>query len=37
MDEGVGGIIEGLKARGFVPGQTIQMQEFNAQNDFATA
>ena len=37
MDEGVGGITEGLKARGFVPGQTIQMQEFNAQNDFATA
>ena len=37
LDEGVAGIIEGLKARGFVPGQTIQMQEFNAQNDFATA
>ncbi len=23
MDEGLGGIIEGLKARGFVPGRTI--------------
>jgi len=37
VDEGVGGIIEGLKARGFIPGHTIRMEEFNAQNDFATA
>ncbi len=37
VDEGVGGIIEGLKARGFIQGHTIRMEEFNAQNDFATA
>jgi putative ABC transport system substrate-binding protein len=37
VDEGVGGVIEGLKARGFIPGQTIRIDEFNAQNDFPTA
>jgi len=37
IDEGIGGIIEGLKARGFIQGQTIRIEEFNAQNDFATA
>jgi len=37
VDEGVGGIIEGLKARGFIQGRTIQIEEFNAQNDFPTA
>ena len=37
VDEGVRGIIEGLNARGFVQGRTIQIEEFNAQNDFSTA
>jgi putative ABC transport system substrate-binding protein len=37
VDEGVGGIIEGLKARGFIQGRTIRIEEFNAQNDFPTA
>ncbi len=37
IDEGIGGIIEGLKAQGFIQGQTIWIKEFNAQNDFATA
>ena len=37
LDEGVAGVIEGLKARGFIQGQTIRIEEFNSQNDLPTA
>src|SRR5271157_3867773 len=37
LDEGVAGVIEGLKRRGFIQGQTIQIEEFNSQNDLPTA
>jgi ABC-type uncharacterized transport system substrate-binding protein len=36
LDEGVAGVIEGLKGRGFIQGQTIRVEQFNAQNDFPT-
>jgi len=37
LDEGVAGVIEGLKARGYIRGQTILIEEFNSQNDLPTA
>ena len=37
LDEGVAGVIEGLKSRGFIRGQTILIEEFNSQNDLPTA
>jgi ABC-type uncharacterized transport system substrate-binding protein len=36
LDEGVAGIIEGLKGRGFIQGQSIRIEEFNSQNDLPT-
>jgi putative ABC transport system substrate-binding protein len=36
LDEGAAGVVEGLKERGFVEGQTIQIERFNAQNDLPT-
>ena len=37
LDEGVAGVIEGLKERGFIPGKTIRIERFNAENDLPTA
>ena len=37
LDEAVNGVIEGLKGRGFVQGRTIQLEQFNSQNDLPTA
>jgi ABC-type uncharacterized transport system substrate-binding protein len=37
LDEGSAGVIEGLKNRGFVPGQTIRIERFNSENDLPTA
>jgi ABC-type uncharacterized transport system substrate-binding protein len=37
LDESVTGVIEGLKGRGFIQGQTIQVEQFNSQNDLPTA
>jgi ABC-type uncharacterized transport system substrate-binding protein len=37
LDEAVAGVIEGLKGRGFIQGQTIRIEEFNSQNDLPTA
>jgi len=37
LDEGVAGVLEGLKGRGYVPGQTFQLERFNSENDLPTA
>ena len=37
LDEGAAGVIEALKSRGFVPGQNIQIDRFNSENDLPTA
>jgi ABC-type uncharacterized transport system substrate-binding protein len=37
LDDGVSGYLEGLKAAGFVNGQTVAIDRFNAENDLATA
>jgi ABC-type uncharacterized transport system substrate-binding protein len=37
LDEGVTGVIESLKARGFIQGQTIRIDRFNSENDLPTA
>src|SRR5271157_8092 len=37
LDESVAGVIDGLKGRGFIQGQTIRIEEFNSQNDLPTA
>ncbi len=37
LDEGVAGLLEGLKGRGFIPGRTIQVERFNSENDLPTA
>jgi len=37
LDEGVAGLIDGLAARGYVDGQNIVIQRFNAQGDMTTA
>ena len=37
LDDGVTGILEGLKERGYFEGRTLQVDRFNAQNDLPTA
>ena len=37
MDECVGGVLDGLKAEGFVDGKRMKVEKFNAENDLATA
>jgi len=37
LDEGVRGVLEALKERGFVEGETIDIDAFNAQGDVATS
>jgi putative ABC transport system substrate-binding protein len=37
LDDGVAGIIAGLAAHGYVDGQSVVLQKFNAQGDLATA
>jgi ABC-type uncharacterized transport system substrate-binding protein len=37
LDDGVAGILDGLKERGYAEGGTIQIDRFNAQNDLPTA
>src|SRR5262245_32584446 len=37
LDDGVAGILAGLGDAGFVNGQTLSIQRFNAENDIATA
>ncbi|MCE5308300.1 MAG: ABC transporter substrate-binding protein [Acidobacteriales bacterium] len=37
LDEGSAGVIEALKSRGFVPGQSIQIDRYNSENDLPTA
>ena len=37
IDEGAAGVLEGLKAAGFVEGGTLQLSRFNAEGDLATA
>jgi len=37
IDEGVQGMIDGLRARGFVDGSTVQIRRYNAEGDIATA
>ncbi len=37
MDEGVGGMIDGLAAAGFVDGKNISIRRYNAENDLPTA
>lgn len=36
MDETVAGVLEGLKGEGFVEGQGLKVEKFNAENDLAT-
>ena len=37
LDEGVQGIVDGLRNHGFIDGRTISMERFNAENDLPTA
>lgn len=37
LDDGVAGVLDGLKERGYAEGHTIQIDRFNAQNDLPTA
>ncbi len=37
LDEAVGGVLDGLKAEGFVDGQGMKVERFNAENDLPTA
>jgi ABC-type uncharacterized transport system substrate-binding protein len=37
LDDGLRGIVDGLAAFGFVDGQTVKLQKFNAEGDIATA
>lgn len=37
LDDGIGGLLDGLAALGFHDGTTISIQRFNAQGDMATA
>jgi len=37
LDECVAGVLTGLKTEGFVDGQAMKVQKFNAENDLATA
>jgi ABC-type uncharacterized transport system substrate-binding protein len=37
LDEGVQGMLQGLEETGFVTGQTLLVQRFNAENDLPTA
>src|SRR5512136_2691401 len=37
LDECVGGVLDGLKAEGYVDGQSMKVEKFNAENDLATA
>ena len=37
IDDGVKGILEGLAARGYEPGKTLHLQQFNAHGDLPTA
>ncbi len=37
LDEGVQGILKGLEENGFVPGKSLRVQRYNAENDLPTA
>jgi len=37
MDDGVGGAMEALAARGYIDGKTLQITRYNAENDLPTA
>jgi len=37
LDEGIAGIIDALRDRGWEDGRTIEIQKFNAENDLPTA
>jgi ABC-type uncharacterized transport system substrate-binding protein len=37
MDDCAGGVVAGLTRNGLVPGRTVQVQRFNAENDLPTA
>ncbi len=37
LDECVGGVLDGLRAEGFVDGQGMKVEKFNAENDLPTA
>ncbi len=37
LDDGVAGVLRGLEKRGFIAGKTIQLQQFNAHGELATA
>ena len=37
LDESIAGVLDGLKAEGFVDGQEMKVEKFNAENDLATA
>ncbi len=37
LDECVAGVLDGLKAEGFLDGQEMKVEKFNAENDLATA
>ncbi|MGD9765023.1 MAG: ABC transporter substrate-binding protein [Candidatus Binatia bacterium] len=37
IDEGVGGMLEGLAGQGFADGQTLSVRRYNAEGDMATA
>ena len=37
LDEGVSGVLEGLRSRGFVDGERLQLRQYNPQGDMATA
>jgi ABC-type uncharacterized transport system substrate-binding protein len=37
LDEGIQGMLQGLEETGFVPGKTLLVQRFNAENDLPTA
>src|SRR5262245_8878464 len=37
LDEGVRGVLDSLKANGFIDGKNISIERFNADNDFAVA
>ena len=37
LDDGVSGVLLGLRQRGFVDGRTMRLQQFNAQGELATA
>ena len=37
LDDGVAGVLRGLEKRGFIAGKTMQLQQFNAHGELATA